>query len=61
MLDHHILYIIFLIYKVETTRSFYINLEAPSAAFKGEQIGIQVGVFSYNSQPDEVNTVMYDM
>lgn len=39
----------------DPTRSFYIVMELPKSVFRGEQIGVQVAVYNYWSQPLEVS------
>ena len=40
--------------QVDATRPFFIKVELPKTAVKGEQLGVQIAVFNYWTQPIEV-------
>ena len=38
----------------DVTRPFYVVVEAPGSAFRGEQLGVQIALYNYWSQSLEV-------
>ena len=43
------------LWQIDTTRSFYIVVEFPKAAVRGEQIAVQIAVFNYWHKPLEAS------
>ena len=44
--------------QIDVTRPFYFVVESPSSAFRGEQLGIQIAMHNFWSQPLEVSDVI---
>ena len=40
----------------DVTRPFYVVVEAPGSAFRGEQLGVQIALYNYWSQSLEVTS-----